>query len=160
MVVVGTVEISVERDGKSYSIGLIGPGGLFGEMAWIDRAPRDMIQSNPDALVRIVLTLIHRLRDRGMFVLFAVQIDSRGARVQTTQVAPTILRAHLCGRAVAWPVDDQRGILSAAPFGRLAAASASNCCDRAAEKVVEDARGRQRAGHQGIVDGTDRSDRR
>jgi CRP/FNR family transcriptional regulator len=83
MVVVGAVEISVERDGKSYSIGLIGPGGLFGEMAWIDRAPRsatavartnttcaayesdelsDLIQ-NPEVLVRIILTLIHRLRD-------------------------------------------------------------------------------------------------
>jgi CRP-like cAMP-binding protein len=84
MVVVGAVEISAERDGKSYSIGQIRPGGLFGEMAWIDRAPRsatavartnttcaayesdelsDMILSNPEGLVRFILTLTHRLRD-------------------------------------------------------------------------------------------------
>jgi CRP-like cAMP-binding protein len=81
MVVVGAVEISVERDGKNFSLGEIRPGGLFGEMAWIDRAPRsasavartattcamydsdELAEINPEELFRIAQTLIHRLRE-------------------------------------------------------------------------------------------------
>lgn len=83
-VVVGTVEINVDRDGRSFVLQEIGPGGIFGEMGLIDQAPRSataiaktdttcaayesdelsaLVKTNPEELLRIARTLIHRLRD-------------------------------------------------------------------------------------------------
>ena len=84
MVIVGAVEVSADREGTSYTLGEIGPGGLFGEMGLIDQAPRSatataktattcaaydgdeldrLVQTNPEELLHITRTLIHRLRD-------------------------------------------------------------------------------------------------
>jgi CRP-like cAMP-binding protein len=84
LVVAGQVEISAEQDGRSFALGEIGQGGLFGEMGLLDDAPRSasavavadttcaiydaeelkrLIRNDPEQLLRIMRMLIHRLRD-------------------------------------------------------------------------------------------------
>src|SRR5262249_13215565 len=84
LVVVGAVEISADRNGRSFMLEEIGPGGIFGEMGLIDDAPRSatamakaattcafyesdeltaLVKSNPEELLRIARILIRRLRD-------------------------------------------------------------------------------------------------
>jgi CRP-like cAMP-binding protein len=84
LVIVGAVEISAERNGRSFHLSSIPPGGIFGEMGLIEQAPRSatataetdttcavydsdeltgLIRSDPEEVLRIMRTLIHRLRD-------------------------------------------------------------------------------------------------
>ncbi len=84
IVLAGSVEIAAEEDGRSYTLAEIGPGSLFGEMGLLDDAPRSataraltdtvcavydaselqrLVRHDPDELLRIMRTLIQRLRD-------------------------------------------------------------------------------------------------
>ena len=84
LVIVGAVEISAERNGRSFHLRSIPPGDIFGEMGLIDQAPRSatataktdttcavydfdeltsLLKSDPEEVLRIMRTLIHRLRD-------------------------------------------------------------------------------------------------
>ena len=51
----GRVEISRERDGRKFVIGVIGPGGIFGEMALISRGTRSATATALENTVCLVI---------------------------------------------------------------------------------------------------------
>ncbi len=52
----GAVEVSRRRNGQKVSLAIIGPGGIFGEMALIDRQTRDASATAQDETVCLVIS--------------------------------------------------------------------------------------------------------
>jgi CRP-like cAMP-binding protein len=98
LVIAGSVEISADQDGHSYTLAEIGPGGLFGEMGLLDDSPRSasavaatdttcavydqdelkrLLRHDPEQVLRLVRTLIQRLRDMDRSYIDALRSINR-----------------------------------------------------------------------------------
>ena len=84
----GEVEISKTIDGKRTVLGVVGPGGIFGEMALIDEAPRMATAVTLDVTTVILVSrqmLEQKLAKadpflRGLINIFAANLRSLGQK--------------------------------------------------------------------------------